>query len=361
MNKLIIEKDKLDKNIEIIKGLTQAKIIAVVKGNGYGLGVLEYTRFLSEKGIDIFALSDVRDAVYISESGFSGRVLLLTPTNDDEEAEMIIKNRITTTIGSMTSALTINNAAARLNETAQVHIKIDTGFGRFGFLPDEVIDACTFISTLSNIKVTGAYSHLSFSFSKKPEHIYSQYRKFINSVEIMRQNGIDPGMLHICNSSAFLRFPQMHLDGVRIGSAFLGRIPIENVYGLQRIGFLKSNIIETKELPGKHNIGYANTFKTRNPVRTGIVPVGYRHGFGIEKSRDTFRLIDLLRYVYNDIKSFNKKSYVRIGDKSAQILGRVSMYNIVVDLTDIDAKVGDEVVLDANPLLVPIDIEREFI
>lgn len=214
---------------------------------------------------------------------------------------------------------------------------------------------------MENLQIAGTYSHFSFSFSKKEKDIYSQYNKFINSVELIKQNNLDPGMLHICNSSAFLRFPQMHLDAVRIGSAFLGRIPIENTYGLQKIGYLKSQIIEVKELPKNHNIGYANTYKTHKAIRVGIVPVGYLDGFGVEKLRDTFRPIDILRYLYNDIKTLNKKYYVNIRGILAPILGRISTYNIIVDLTGINARIGDEVILDVNTMLVPRYITREYI
>ena len=365
MNKLIVEKDKLSKNIDIIKGLTQASIIAVVKGNGYGLGVLEYSQFLQKNGINLFAVSDLKDAILLSQSGFMGMVLLLTPPCTEEEAGLIVDNNIISSVGSSASASIINDSAAKLNKTAKVHVKIDSGFGRFGFLGDDNLNdiskACDILRALPNIEITGTYTHLSFSFSKKPEHINIQYNKFLKSVELMEHKGINTGMLHICNSSAFLRFPQMHLDAVRIGSAFLGRIPIHNSYGLQKIGCLKSRIIEIRTLPARHNIGYANTYKTQKPTTIAIVPVGYKHGFGLEKSRDTFRFIDILRYIYNDIKLFNKKIYIRINGQLVPILGRISMYHIIVDITTVNAKIGDDVFLDINPLLVAVDVEREYI
>ncbi|NSW89519.1 MAG: alanine racemase [Firmicutes bacterium] len=361
MKKLIIEKDKLRQNIGIIKSMSRSKIIAVLKGNGYGLGMLEFAKFLQENGIDLFAVSEIKDAVCLAENGFSGKVLLLTPTSIEDEALLIVKSKIIPSVGSITSALTLNDTGLKLNEIVDFHLKIDIGFGRFGFLPNEISEACTFLQTMQNIRVAGTYSHFSFSFSRKEKDVYSQYNRFINAVELIRQKGLDPGMLHICNSSAFLRFPQMHLDAVRIGSAFLGRIPIENTYKLQKIGYLKSRIIEAKELPKNHNIGYANTYKTRKATRIGIIPVGYLDGFGVEKSRDTFRLIDILRYIYNDIKSLNRKIYVNIGDKYARVLGRIGTYNIVVDLTGINANVGDEVILDVNPMLVGSHIERKYI
>lgn len=365
MNKLIIEKDKLAKNIEIIKGLTKAEIIAVVKGNGYGLGLLDYSQFLSEHGINLFAVSHIDDAILLSQNGFEGKVILLSPPYTQEEAGLIVESKIVCSIGSIASASMINDAGVRLNETAKVHIKIDTGFGRFGFLAgddlNDIEEACNYLGTMSNIEVAGTYTHLSFSFSRKPKHIYLQYNRFQKAIELMKQKGINTGILHVCNSSAFLKYPQLHLDGVRIGSAFLGRIPIENSYNLQRIGYLKSTIGEIRNLPAKHNIGYANTYTTKRATTTGIIPVGYKHGFGVEKSRDTFRFIDILRYVYNDLKSFNKKFYVQVNGSLVPVLGRISMYHTIVDLTGINANAGDEVILNINPLHVASDIKREYI
>jgi len=96
-------------------------------------------------------------------------------------------------------------------------------------------------------------------------------------------------------------------------------------------------------------------------VKIGIVPVGYFDGFGVEKTRDTFRFIDIIRYLYHDIRSCKKRLYVRIKGQNARILGRINMFNIVVDLTGIEAGTGDEVTLDVNPLFVNPYVEREYI
>ena len=220
MNKLIIETNKLKKNIEIIKSLTEAEIIAVVKGNGYGLGFLEYTRFLSENGINLFAVSDISDAVLLSQNGFRENVMLLSPPYNEEEAELIISNKIICTIDSIASASLVDKTAAKLNAIAKVHVEIDTGFGRFGFLAEVnrnnfsvndnfnyfsvngdnfnyIEDACTYLSSLSNIEIEGTYTHLSFSFSKKTRYIKVQYDKFQKAVELMKTKGLNPGKLHM--------------------------------------------------------------------------------------------------------------------------------------------------------------------
>ena len=362
MKKLIIEKDKLKQNIETVKKMTDSTIIAVLKGNGYGLGILEFARLLAETSINFFAVSEIEEALCLRNSGIDCKILLLTSTCMVNEAELLIKNGIIPTVGSPYSAAAVNEAAAKADAVVDVHLKIDTGFGRFGFFWDEAGPMCNLLKSMENIKVTGTYSHLSFAFEKKPRSVYAQFEKFLKCAKAMREAGIDPGMLHLSNSCAYLRFPALHLDAVRVGSAFLGRLPLENRYGLNRIGYLKSNIIEVKELPKGSCIGYANTYKTPGITRIGIVPVGYMDGFGVEKSRDTFRYRDILRYIYNDLKSINKKLHAKLSDKTrVRILGRISMYNIVIDLTETDASIGDEVFLEANPVLVKSTIEREYV
>ena len=182
----------------------------------------------------------------------------------------------------------------------------------------------------------------------------------MDCVSLLKQEGINPGMLHIANSCAFLQYRELHLDAVRVGSAFLGRVPVPNNCGLNRIACLKSVITEIKTLPPKQCIGYANTFTTRRETRIGIVPVGYMDGFGVEKTRDTFRLIDILRYVYNDVKSWRKSLYASVNGKKARVLGRINMFNIIVDLEGTGAVQGDEVILEINPLFASSSLPREY-
>jgi alanine racemase len=343
--------------------MTEAKIIAVLKGNGYGLGILKFGSFLLENNIDFFAVSEIQEAIYLRNNGFENDILLLSSTCIGEEIELIIQHNIIATIGSECAAAMLDEAAARHHKQVNVHLKVDTGFGRFGFLPSEMDSVASIIKSCSNIKMTGIFTHLSFSFARERKDVQVQFNKFIKCIDILKQRGIEPGIRHITNSSAFLRYKDMHLDGVRIGSAFLGRVPVDNIYGLKKIGYLKANISEVKTLPQGHYIGYANTFKTNRKTRTAVVPVGYKDGFGIEKSKDIFRFIDVLRYLYHDVKLFLGSKYltVKVNGKIARILGRVSMYNIVIDVTDMDADIGDEVVMEANPLLIESSIQREYI
>jgi alanine racemase len=152
----------------------------------------------------------------------------------------------------------------------------------------------------------------------------------------------------------------MHLDAVRVGSAFLGRILVSNDLELTRIGNLVSKIEDTKTLPKGHFIGYSNTKKTKYETNIGIIPVGYLDGFCLKKSQDCFRLKDILREMYNDFKLLRKTIYVTVGHKKVPILGKIGTNNIVIKIND-GIDIADDVILYVNPMMVDTQIPREFV
>ena len=127
-----------------------------------------------------------------------------------------------------------------------------------------------------------------------------------------------------------------------------------------KIGYMVSAIEEIKFLPIHSYIGYSNTYKTKRDTRIGIVPVGYLDGLELKKGQDCFDLLGTLREIYSKLKDFNKKIYVEVNDKKVPILGKIGTNNIVIDLTDAIANIGDIVKIDVNPMMVRPDIERIF-
>lgn len=377
MKSLVINKEDLKHNIKIIKNIVKEtgrqdnhkpiKLIAVVKGNGYGLGLIQYSKFLIDNGVDFLAVATVEEAIALREAKLQARILLLSSTAIKKEVELLIDNDIILTLGSKEAVEMAKSVAKSKQKKVQAHIKIDTGFGRYGFCYNEKEQILEALKDLENIQIEGTFSHFSLAFYEKNEYTEEQFKRFIDVVEYLKQNKIETGMLHICNSSAFLKFKHMRLNAVRIGSAFLGRISIPNIYGLKKIAYLKSNVSEIKELQKGYNIGYSNAFTTKNKTKVAIIPCGYADGFNVREQRDMFRKRDKLRYIVRDIKdSFKDKSlYVEIKTNSKEytkckVLGRVGMYHITVEVTGKDVKIGDEVKLNVSPIFIQNTIRREY-
>ena len=358
MKSLVIKKDDLIYNINQIKKYNgeDCKIIAVVKGNGYGLGLIDFAKVLISQGIDYLAVSTVEEAIELKQSGIEAEVLLLSSVCNRQEVEQMVKLGIILTVGSKLSAQIANDLHAR------VHIKIDTGFGRYGFLFDNEKDILDVYKNFSQMKIEGTFSHFAQSYAKNEKYTKLQFERFITVIEMLKMNDIEPGMLHICNSTAFLRYPLMHLNAVRIGSAFLGRILTENSLNLRKIGTLETEIIEIKTLPKGFNVGYSCSYKTKRETRIAIVPVGYQDGFNVTGASDMFRFVDRLRDFKCAFRNLLKKGKitVNVNGKDCNIIGQIGMCHTAIDVTYIDAKAGDKVIMDINPIHIQSSLRKEW-
>lgn len=371
MNTLVINKEDLRHNINKIKEYAKksgqddagkdVKIIAVVKGNGYGMGIVEYTKFLIDNGISMFAVSTMEEALKLRKEGIKEDILMLSSTAIEDDVRTLVKNKIILTIGSKEDIIIAEKIGKEENQTIRVHLKIDTGFGRYGFVyskRDEMVEA---LKNIQNVKIEGTYTHFSISFFDE-KYTKLQFKRFIDVIEVLKMNKIETGMLHVCNSSAFVKYREMHLNAVRIGSAFLGRLSFENNVGLKKIGYLESAVSEIKDLPKGFNVGYSNTYKTKTETKIAIIPCGYMDGINIINNRDMFRTIDKLRYIVRDIKDFFKKQkiYIKIKDKNYEIIGRIGTYHIICNISNSDIKIGNKVIINVNPKFVDSSIRREY-
>lgn len=357
MIKYVIDKDILRENINVIKSMAgSTPIIAVLKCNGYGLGTVEFARFLLYRGIEIFAVSDLSEALTLRKAGFTNEIILLSSNAVEEDNEEIVKNDIIATVGSVEAAKALSNAGKKLDKKPKAHLKINTGMGRYGFDADDI----SWVNEIRdlNIEFSGTFTHFSMSFSKNEKDVLNQLSKFKSSIKNLNKAGFETGVIHAANSHAFLKYPKTHLDSVRIGSAFLGRVADAKAYGLGQIGYLESKVTDINYLKKGENIGYGNTFKAKKDMKIAIIPVGYFNGFGTEKAKDTFRLRDRIRYVLEAL--LPKKKYVKIGGNVYKLVGRVATLNVIADVTGSDVKAGDTAILSANPLLVDSGVEREF-
>lgn len=364
MKQLVIEKEDLKHNINKVKQFAKnSTIIGVVKGNGYGLDLIEYSRFLVNNGIEYLAVATIEEALKLSKENICNNILLMSVINDKTELEQLVKNKIIITVGSNENVKAINELAKK-GYNIKVHIKIDTGFGRYGFMHNDQENIIKAIKSLleNNVEIEGVFSHLSDAYQKNNKHTIEQFENFRSVLKALEKNNINISLKHICNSPAFLNYPEMHLNAVRIGSAFVGRVCSENNIGLKRIAELEISIAEVREVPENHTISYLNSYKTKSKTKIAVIPIGYLEGFHIAQKTDMFRMIDKLRRIVREIKSFFKKSKLTavINDKRYDIIGTIGMYHIVVDVTGGNVKAGDIAYLEVNPLYISKEIERLY-
>lgn len=371
MNSVIISMKDLKYNIEKIKEYAstnlpddngnKVKIIAVVKLNAYGLGSVEYTKFLIDNGIDYFAVAEAKEALNLRKAGIEADILLLSPITEEDEAKELVENNIILTISSKESSEIVDKIGQELNKKIRVHLKIDTGFGRYGFVYSKREEMIQVLKEVKNIEIEGTFTHFSSSYYND-KYTKLQFERFINCVEVLKMNEIKTGILHVCNTSAFIKFPNMHLNAVRIGSAFIGRVSSKNSLGLKKVGYLKSNVVEIKKVPKGFYIGYSNAYKTKKELEIAIIPCGQQGAFNMDMQKDMFRMIDKIRYMLHDIKNILKKQKltVNINGQECTVLGRVGTCHITVDITGKDIKINDEVILHDKTKFIDSSIRREW-
>ena len=187
MKAYVVEKEALSHNIELLQKMANGvPIWAVLKGNGYGIGVLPLARHLAEAGIDHFCVTEVREAELLRENGFEdAAILMLRSTGDPAELNRLMDLRVILTIGSWETACAINAIAAERADVVEAHLKIDTGMGRYGFLPEDMDHILGVYREQKNIAVSGVYTHFNCAFgSKKLTH--QEFETFQKTVSAIR-------------------------------------------------------------------------------------------------------------------------------------------------------------------------------
>ena len=366
MNTLIINKNDLRHNIDTIKNQIDSQnytIIGVVKGNGYGLGIKEYSSFLIDNGINMLAVATNQEAVELRGFFENVDILNMSCTAIKQEIQELVDNNIIITIGSKTSAESANEIA-KAGKIIRAHIKIDTGFARYGFVHENKEEILNIINNLhENVKIEGIFSHFSLAYYKNNPSTIAQFNNFINVIKFLESKKINIKMKHICNSPAFINFPEMRLNAARIGSAFLGRVDVPEKIGLKKIGELQSQVTEVNILPKDFNVGYLNTYKTKKETKIAIVPVGHKDGYNITIKEDMLRTVDKLRTLKHQLTDLLRKQTLKItiNDKEYDIIGKVGMYHVTVDITGSDVRIGDIAKVNINPTYVDSKTRREYV
>ena len=354
MKAYIVDTAALEHNIDTLRAHGGDTVVwGVVKGNGYGLGCVELARILARRGVDHFAVTDTAEVRALRQAGFRDNpILMMENTACQAEIQELLDLDAIFSIGSPADAQALDHVARERSAIAQAHVKIDTGMGRFGFLPEQKEQILGLYEGCQNVAFTGIYTH--FLNSGEPSVTRNQFAKFQRVLDMIRQAGYETGMVHCCNSTAFWKFPDMHCDGVRLGSAILGRVGYAAEAGLKKVGFCRALVEQVRAIPAGHTVGYGGGWKAKRETKIAVIPVGYFHGFAVDRGYDLWRWQDCLRGMLRYIKAWLQKKalYVSIGGKNCRVLGHVGMVNLVADVTALEVKPNDEAVVEINPLLV---------
>ena len=321
--------DAIAQNVKNIKKLIGKKkeLMAVVKGNAYGHDILEISSVVLENGATRLAVARLEEAIFLRKAGITVPILVLGLTLKPQ-AESLVSYDITPTVCEFEMIEKLSESAVQMNKMTKIHLKVDTGMGRIGIFPDDVLKFIKRIKTLKNVEIEGIFTHFSVADEKDKFYTEEQFRKFIEILTILEKEGIKIPIKHVGNSATLLDLPHMWLDMVRPGLAIYGLYPskeVKKTINLIPAQQFKTKIVFIKELPRGESISYGRIYITKRRMRVASLPVGYADG-------------------YNRLLSNQGEVLVR--GQRVPIIGRVCMDQCMIDVTNLtQVEIGDEVVL----------------
>lgn len=322
------------------------KTMAVIKTDAYGHGAVMVAKALEPIGVDAFAVATVEEGVELRENGITEPILILGYVFPDLLTEAI-DHDLTLAVFQEDNAVMLSNVAGTLGKTAHIHLKVDTGMGRIGFVPHEegsaerndVLDTIERIFRLPNLSVDGIFTHFAKADWADKSFLNEQIALFKSVVADLEARGLSLGVRHMCNSAAGLEKDDDFFDMVRVGITVYGLWPSDEV-DLGKIDLrpgmsLVSHLSNVKEVGPGFPVGYGSTYvTTKDRTVIATVPVGYGDGYP---------------------RSLSNRGEVLIAGRRAPVIGRVCMDQFMVDVTDISdaleaagkapVRQGDEVVL----------------
>ncbi len=302
-------------------------ILAVVKSDAYGHGMVEVARELEGQGVEYLGVSNCREAVSLREGQIKVPILLLLGVAEDELSD-VIQHRLTPVLYRSDTAQMVSSAALAAGIQVPVHLKIDSGMGRLGVPYTKAEGFFKLINSFKGIRVEGLLSH----FASADEHDKSfstlQLERFRQTVVQAEDIGLSFRYTHIANSAGVIDLPDSYLQLVRPGLMLYGAPPSMELHrpaSLKPVMSLKTRVLQLKEVSSGSPIGYGCTYITSRPSRIATLPVGYDDGYD--------RLL-------------SNKGEVLVRNCRAPVVGRISMCLTTVDVTEVPGiQVDDEVVL----------------
>ncbi len=326
-----IDLDAIAHNMQEIRRMTapSAKVMAVVKANAYGHGAVEVSRTALASGADWLGVARVEEGAVLRAAGIEAPVLVLGYIPPESSMD-VLRHRLSQAVYTKDMALTLAEAAAREGTRARVHLKVDTGMGRIGWVccPD-VVGEILELAREPHLEIEGIFTHFASADVRDKTYTMTQFHKFTRFIEELHKNGLEIPLKHAANSAALMELPQTHLDMVRAGIIVYGLYPSDEVersrVALRPAMSLKAVVAYVKDVPMGFKVSYGCTFTTDRPTVIATLPLGYADGYS--------RLL-------------SSRGEALLHGCRAPVVGRVCMDQLMVDVGHIPGvQMGDEAVL----------------
>ena len=353
---LVIKKDAIVNNVRRIKKSTGAKIIAVVKENGYGLGVANLYNIIRDQDIFMYAVTSPCEAIALRKEGCEDDSLLMTPISNFSELLTMINNDVVIALGDEKQIPELIYIHELTGKRARVHIQIDSGLGRYGFNPENMPN---FKHYEEYVKFEGCFSHLAGSINGYKRSVDRQVKVFECAIKTIKRTGVNPGVCHIANSKAAMTFGSLGFDAVRVGSAIIGKAGTKS--GLEEAVWLESQVFSVYNRQEGERIGYSGEAALKRDSYLAVVRVGTGDGVGlIQRGVMDYTFCNFVKNILKRITEAPAMS-VWINGKKSPVVGRIGVSHMTIDVTENFAKEGDKVKVQVNPLLVHPYVKRTVI
>jgi len=310
-------------NVHNLKSLCRpgTKFCAIVKANAYGHGIAEVVNILKKADVDFFAVASIYEAIHISQMVKNRSILILEPLSPNAPPDHILlctKSRWHCVISSVEAFDFVAKLLSGGKHILNLHVNVETGMGRCGLDPDESKNLITKIDECPNTHLAGVYTHFATADEQDLSYAHRQIGAFNDFIAKNDLAGRKDTIIHAANSAATIKIPESHFDMVRCGISMYGYYsrPMTNPpVKLTPVMKLQAPIAGFKKIPAGHSVSYGRSFITTRPTIAGIVPLGYADGYR---------------------RCFANKARMLLGSHMVSVIGRVSMDQILIDVTDID-------------------------
>jgi alanine racemase len=303
------------------------KILAVVKADAYGHGMIEVARVVQASGAEWLGVGSVWEGKRLRDASIGGPILVLGPTAP-RESPLLIRCNLSQVVSSPELAEALSAETRRKKTEAGVHLKIDSGMGRLGVRPEESLDFCQFLSRLPGLRLEGLMTHFATADFQDKSYTRYQLGRFQEIADRLEAKGFQFPLRHAANSAAIIDLPESHLDLVRPGIMLYGCHPspaVSHAFPLRPALTFRTEVGDLKSLRPGESVSYGRSFIASRPTQIAVLPVGYADGYD---------------------RGLSNRAHVILRGQQAPVIGTICMDMTAVDVTDIlDVKKGDEVVL----------------